>query len=180
MLQYHGKQLFGKSVNYQSLLAQIVFGIMLICLNGGPKFLTKLIPISKLTSAFLLEQTELTVQAITSVPVDVKAIICDGNRVNQAFFKIYSTLPEKHWLNEDNNHLLFDYVHLLKNIRNFWLTEKTRELIFDDDGVRLVAKWTHLKQLYPYLSNPFTRAGYDTRSIFKRSLTGLNSEFAFS
>ena len=34
-----------------------------------------------------------------------------------------------------------------------------------------------------YLSiftNPFARAGYDTRSIFKRSLTGLNSEFSFS
>ena len=29
-------------------------------------------------------------------------------------------------------------------------------------------------------SNPSTRAGYDTRSIFKRSLTGLNSEFSFS
>ena len=31
-----------------------------------------------------------------------------------------------------------------------------------------------------YLPNPSTRAGYDTRSIFKRSLTGLNSEFSFS
>ena len=29
-------------------------------------------------------------------------------------------------------------------------------------------------------SNPFTRTGYDTRSIFKRSLTGFNSEFSFS
>ena len=29
-------------------------------------------------------------------------------------------------------------------------------------------------------TNPFARAGYDTRSIFKRSLTGLNSEFSFS
>ena len=27
---------------------------------------------------------------------------------------------------------------------------------------------------------PSARAGYDTRSIFKRSLTGLNSEFSFS
>ena len=72
---------------------------MLICHNGGPKFLTKLIPISKLTSAFLFEQTELTVQAITSIPADVKAIICDGNRVNQSFFfKSYPTLPEKPWL----------------------------------------------------------------------------------
>ena len=28
--------------------------------------------------------------------------------------------------------------------------------------------------------NPSTQAGYNTRSIFKRSLTGLNSEFCFS
>ena len=29
-------------------------------------------------------------------------------------------------------------------------------------------------------TNPSTQAGYDTRSIFKRSLTGLNSDFSFS
>ena len=29
-------------------------------------------------------------------------------------------------------------------------------------------------------TNPSARAGYDTRSIFKWSLTGLNSEFSFS
>ena len=31
-----------------------------------------------------------------------------------------------------------------------------------------------------YLPNPSARAGYDARSIFKRSLTGLNSEFYYS
>ena len=29
-------------------------------------------------------------------------------------------------------------------------------------------------------TNPSARAGYDTRSVFKRSLTGLNSEYSFS
>ena len=29
-------------------------------------------------------------------------------------------------------------------------------------------------------TNPTARAGYDIRSIFKWSLTGLNSEFSFS
>ena len=29
-------------------------------------------------------------------------------------------------------------------------------------------------------TNPYARAGYDTRSIFKLSLTGFNSEFSFS
>ena len=34
--------------------------------------------------------------------------------------------------------------------------------------------------LRSYLPNPSARAGYDTRSVFKQSLTGLNSEFSFS
>ena len=38
---------------------------------------------------------------------------------------------------------------------------------------RSVSAWS-------YLPNPSARAGYETRSIFKRSLTGLNSEFSFS
>ena len=33
---------------------------------------------------------------------------------------------------------------------------------------------------YILFTNPSARAGYETRSIFKRSLTGLNSEISFS
>ena len=36
-----------------------------------------------------------------------------------------------------------------------------------------------LKKLVLF-TNPSTLAGYDTRSIFKQSLTGLKSEFSFS
>ena len=47
-----------------------------------------------------------------------------------------------------------------------------------------VPKYVMQKRILRELSiftNPFARAGYDTRSIFlKRSLTGLNSEFSFS
>ena len=32
----------------------------------------------------------------------------------------------------------------------------------------------------PYLPTHSAQAGYDTMSIFKRSLTGLNSEFSYS
>ena len=38
----------------------------------------------------------------------------------------------------------------------------------------------NLPKVMILFTNPSTRAGYDTRSIFKRSLTGLNSEFSFS
>ena len=36
------------------------------------------------------------------------------------------------------------------------------------------------RQLLIIFTNPSARAGYDTRSIFKWSLTGLNSELSFS
>ena len=40
----------------------------------------------------------------------------------------------------------------------------------------------NLSRLKTYIifTNPSAQAGYDTRSIFKRSLAGLNSEFSFS
>ena len=37
-----------------------------------------------------------------------------------------------------------------------------------------------LKTIETIFTNPCARAGYDSMSIFKRSLTGLNSEFSFS
>ena len=45
--------------------------------------------------------------------------------------------------------MLFDYVHLLKNICNLWLTEK---ILTSDNGVKRVAKCVHLKQLYHFES----------------------------
>ena len=124
-----------------------ILDIMLICLNDVPKFLTRLILISKLTSPFLFEQIELTVQAISSVPADVKTILCDGNRLNQAFLIFFLHYLKKIWIIENKKHLTFVYVHLLKNIRYLWFIEKTNELIFGNNGVKRIAKWVHLKQL---------------------------------
>ena len=45
----------------------------------------------------------------------------------------------------------------------------------------LASMWCiHTVVLISYLPDPSALAGYDTRSIFKRSLTGLNSEISFS
>ena len=39
-------------------------------------------------------------------------------------------------------------MHISKNIRNNWMTEKTGELVYEDNGVLKTAKWDHLLQLY--------------------------------
>ena len=41
--------------------------------------------------------------------------------------------------------LLFDFVHIMKNIRNNWITAKTQEIAFSVDGMRKVAKWNDIK-----------------------------------
>ena len=50
-------------------------------------------------------------------------------------------------------------------------------MIMDNDKV---SQLTYKSALFTLFTNPSARAGYDTRSIFKRSLTGLNPEFSFS
>lgn len=112
MLLYHGGALFGRAVNDPTSLAKTILGIMVVCLYGGPMFLSKMLPISRLTSKFLSEQIDVTHQAISLSGGDVKAIICDGNRTNQAFFKLYKTVANKPWLTEQGAYLLFDYVHI--------------------------------------------------------------------
>ena len=47
-------------------------------------------------------------------------------------------------------------------------------------GYPILARKSDLVLINHIYSAPSSRAGYDTRSIFKRSLTGLNLEFSFS
>ena len=130
--------------------AKTVLVVMVNCLFCGPSFISEMIPVIILNSQFLFEQIGIAIQSIKESSGQVKAIICDGNRINQAFFKkIFGKLfPDKFWLTNDGIFLIFDYVHLLKNIKNSWLTEKTGQLIFIDKGVHKVAQWNHLKMLY--------------------------------
>ena len=56
------------------------------------------------------------------------------------------------------------------------------------EAMNVREKWREVRDIrasgttwwWSYLPNPSARVGYDTRSTFKRSLAGLNSEFSFS
>lgn len=148
MLLYHGGKIFGKGADDPKCLAKTVLGIMVSCLYGGPNFQSKVQPIAKLTLYFLKEEVDGSIDNIHKAGGTVKAVICDGNRNNQSLFKAYDTTPETPWLTKDGLFLLYDPVHLLKNIRNNWITERCQELKFWDGEKERVAKWSHLKELY--------------------------------
>ena len=110
-LLYHGGTLFGRSVNDPASLATTVLGIMIVCLYGGPKFLSKVLPVTGLQSSFIEEVIEATNDAINHSGGKVIAIICDGSRVNQKFvYKTYKTVSGKPWLKD-----IFE-TFLMKNI----------------------------------------------------------------
>ena len=100
-----------------------------------------MVPVIGMTAEFLYEQVKATLALIhnaSGVPI---TIIADENITNQKFFNLYETIPGKPWLTTDGLFLLYDFVHLIKSIRNNWLTETMRERIYN-------AKWSRLVKLY--------------------------------
>ena len=150
ILTYHGGTLFGYSADQPGVLAKTMLAIKVKCLFGGPEFLIKMIPISCLDSDFLLNQCKPIIEMINNQPnAKLLSVIADGNRVNQRFFKMMNKIEGKPWCGDDEHaFLLFDFVHVMKCVRNNWLTEENGELVFEFDGNKHIAKWVDLKNLY--------------------------------
>ena len=86
----------------------------------------KMIPVQGMNASFLFEQVMQTIELIKAAGGHTVAVICNGNRTNQMPFKKFNTVVGKPWLTIDGVVLLFDFVHLMKRLRNNWLTEKNR------------------------------------------------------
>ena len=78
-LLYHGGALFRKAVDNPKMLAKTVLAIMIRCHFGGPKFISKMLPVSNLKSSFIRQQADATVNAIFESGGQVTAIVCDGH-----------------------------------------------------------------------------------------------------
>ena len=142
---YHGGSLYGSAVNRPDDLATTVLAFMLVPLFSGPSFLAKMLPVYKLNSGFQFEQANILINNVKNSGGKIVVIICDNNRVNQAFFKKFDRVSQ--WKTVDDMFLLFDFVHLLKSIRNNWITEKTKQISFSCDGEEFTANWNHIQDL---------------------------------
>ena len=65
-------------------------------------------------------------------------------------------------------------------IRTRKRTENGNVYRFTQNNTKRISNWKTSGFEGIIFTNPSARVGCDTRSIFKRSLTGLNSEFSFS
>ena len=67
---------------------------------GSTKFLCKMLPVPQLGADFLFEQTNMLLSNLKQAGANVKAVVCDGNRVNQLFFKKFDTVNP--WRTKDD------------------------------------------------------------------------------
>ena len=109
-LSYHGGTVFGKAVDDANKLAKTILAIMVKCCFEGPEFLFKTLPVSNLSSKFLKDTSDSSVNAIEEAGGEVLAIVTDGYRVNQPFFNQIRESNEKPWKKKySGTYLLFDY-----------------------------------------------------------------------
>ena len=67
-------------------------------------------------------------------------------------------------------YLMYDPVHILKNIRNNWINEKKQTLMFHDGHGNLnEAKWEPLKELYRHEISMFCSNSHLTAASIKPS-----------
>ena len=62
-LSFHGGSMFGRAVNKPDELAKTILAMMVSCQFGGPKFVSKMLPVSKLDTAFLKDEILETIKA---------------------------------------------------------------------------------------------------------------------
>ena len=131
-LTYHTDSIFGKAVNKPNSLATTILSFMIVSLFGGPQYLCRILPVYELDSTYLFDQANFILDGVKQANGELIATIFDNNRVNQTFIK--NLIMNEPWLTKDGMFLLFDFVHILKSVRNNWITEKCQKLSFEYDG----------------------------------------------
>ena len=115
--------------------------------------------------------------------------------MNQSFFKRFTPVSDKflHRVQSRNREggsmfLIYDPVHLIKNLRNNWITERTRTLAFplpDHTGTQL-AVWSHLQDLSAaeerttFKLSALTKAAVSPSNIQKQSVSLVLQVFLFN
>lgn len=152
-LIFTGHVIHGYAEDIPNKKARSVLCIMMRCLHGGRSCMVSMTPLHTLTAKFQKTKFDEAINLVHSYGGHVIGLITDGLRGNQLFMQMLNgyndTVP---WVVPHplvSNSPLFiinDSVHILKNIRNNWVTEKNKFLSLD--GGETVGKWSDIENMY--------------------------------
>ena len=148
-VSYSGGVLNGMAKNDSESKASSMLCVKMKCLHGGPSLMISVTAVHKLTAAF---QFTIVKEAATVVERSggiVLRSMTDNHKINQQNTKLFTQRSESeavHPLDDQRKwFLLFDSVHILKCIRNKWITEKLQKLSFVK---KIVGSFSDIKSLY--------------------------------
>ena len=139
----------GMAENQPDKKATHAFVIELVCHHGGPTWVLRVVPVTGLKGyeiKNLLVKTVASIRQNGGLPI---ALICDNAATNRSAYNLLGG-PGIVQMEGISLFLMFDFVHIFKNIRNNWYTEVNGELSFTFDGKVYVACWKDIVNLYMY------------------------------
>ena len=146
---FSGGILNGMAKNDPDSKATSMLCVMLKCLHGGPSVMVSVTPVHKLTSKYQFDVVKEAAVLVEKSGGIVIGSITDNHKINQQFYKLFNRTCDFQAIHplDDTRfwYLLFDSVHLLKCIRNNWITEKSQKLSLDKESV---ASFSDVKDLY--------------------------------
>lgn len=127
---FSGGALSGMAANNSEERATSMLCVMLRCLHRGPSVMISVTPVHNLTAAYQFDVVKKAAICVEEAGGTVLGSITDNHKINQQYAKMFdrpadSRCPATAVHPLDNTrpwYLLFDTVHLLKCIRNNWLT----------------------------------------------------------
>ena len=140
--------------------AKTVLALMINFLRGKPAFVARLSPVRDLESKYLYDELLRLLGVIHSAGGHVFGVVTDNLSVNQKTFKLFhesykstSICSVEHPIPNSqfsSFFTLYDTTHLMKNIRNNWITEKTKTLEFFHPytNKKIIAKWSDIVEIY--------------------------------
>lgn len=123
--------------------------VMMKCLHAGPSIMVSVTPVNKLTAEYQYEVVKEAAALVEQSGWTVLGSITDNHKINQKYCTLFNRVCDSQAIHplDDTRiwYLLFDTVHLLKCIRNNWITEKTQKISLDKKSI---ASFSDVKDLY--------------------------------
>ena len=150
----------GYSIDEPTKPAKTILALMVCPILGGPAFVARLIPVFSLKHDLLYDQLLKLIKIIHESGGYVFLAITDNLRANiscfEKFRKTFGGDFEYSVYHPVKNNifpflfLFFDTIHLFKNIKSNWITEKMKKLCFHnfETDEELTAEWKHIVDIY--------------------------------
>lgn len=146
---YSGGFLSGKAKNEPTFKATSMLCVMLKCLHGGPSVMVSVTPVHNLKASYQFTVVKEAATLVEKSGGIVIGSITDNHKINQHYCTLFTrkaNYEAVHPLDEERTwYLLYDSVHLLKCVRNNWITEKCQKLSIDK---KTVGSFSDVKSLY--------------------------------